>query len=82
MPDDKNPLTIVQLLAVLSPPIAKRVKELRLLSDPAMQQRFLQLEEIQTARNFKFGVLRVRSGQTTEEEMFANGAMARRALLA
>ena len=44
------------------------------LSDPEVQKKLLTLEEQEGAVNFKIGILYAQPGQTTDDEMFSNGA--------
>jgi hypothetical protein len=50
------------------------------LADPKVQQQLLVLEEQEGAVNFKIGVLLAMPGQTTDNEMFSNGAPRRAAV--
>ncbi|GAM23464.1 hypothetical protein SAMD00019534_066390, partial [Acytostelium subglobosum LB1] len=45
---------------------------MRQVVDPALPQALLNLEEKQTIKGFKFGILYAMEGQTKEDEMFAN----------
>lgn len=71
--DDRATFTVIQIVALLAPAFSKNVKDVRsLVADAGLHARIAQLEEIQTARNFKFGILYSRAGQTSEEDMFSN----------
>lgn len=45
---------------------------LKLVSDPNLPQAIISLEEKQTIKGFKFGILYASEGQTKEDEMFSN----------
>eukprot|EP01133_Synstelium_polycarpum_P005712 gene5712-6604_t len=44
----------------------------KLILDPGLPQALMNLEEKQTIKGFKFGILYAQEGQTKEDEMFAN----------
>jgi len=50
------------------------VNRLKSVNDPRLNTALLNLEEKQTIKGFKFGVLYASEGQTKEDEMFANQA--------
>jgi len=43
------------------------------VKDPALNTDLLDMERKMIAKNYKFGILYVKEGQTKENEMFANG---------
>ncbi len=43
------------------------------VKDPALNTDLLDMERKMIAKNYKFGILYVKDGQTKENEMFANG---------
>ncbi|KAF2068661.1 hypothetical protein CYY_010012 [Polysphondylium violaceum] len=45
---------------------------LKLITDPRLPQAFMNLEEKQTIKGFKFGILYAQEGQNKEDEMFSN----------
>jgi RAP1 GTPase activating protein 1 len=49
------------------------VSKLHEINDPRLPQALLNLEDKQTVRGFKFGVMYVKEGQNKEDELFANG---------
>lgn len=52
--------------------VAPNLPPLKQIVDPALHNAILSLEEKQTIRGFKFGVLYAAEGQTKEDEMFSN----------
>eukprot|EP01104_Vermistella_antarctica_P018594 TRINITY_DN6946_c0_g1_i1.p1 TRINITY_DN6946_c0_g1~~TRINITY_DN6946_c0_g1_i1.p1 ORF type:complete len:695 (+),score=138.19 TRINITY_DN6946_c0_g1_i1:242-2326(+) len=67
--DKKNSDT--KLLAEALPEILGDIK-LTVVKDTAVSEELLDLEDLQTAQNYKFGVCLCREGQVTEEEMLSN----------
>ena len=54
-----------------------REVSLRLVDDPKVPGKLLELEFKQVVVNYKFGVLYAEGGQVAEEEMFSNGTCSR-----
>lgn len=59
-----------EVLRALEPTLP--LGRLKLVSHPDIATKILTLEEKQTIKGFKFGILYAREGQTKEDEMFAN----------
>lgn len=54
-------------------PLLQPSKLRKVTVDKTLEQRLIQLDEVQLFTRYKFGVLYCKSGQKTEEEMFGNG---------
>eukprot|EP00160_Parvularia_atlantis_P013963 Unigene3204_Nuclearia_a/m.9822 Unigene3204_Nuclearia_a/g.9822 ORF Unigene3204_Nuclearia_a/g.9822 Unigene3204_Nuclearia_a/m.9822 type:complete len:1313 (-) Unigene3204_Nuclearia_a:5-3943(-) len=69
---DRPSLSVAEILAEVCPWLVKGLADVKTSVEAKLPERLIQIEEIQASRNFKFGVLYVREGQTKEEEMFSN----------
>lgn len=59
------------LIPMINPNL--QAKHLHKVTDPKIETKLCSMDEIKLVRKFKFGVLYVKEGQVTEEEMFGNG---------
>jgi len=72
IPDTGSSPSIVQVMSAVCPSLTKGIKELKVSTNSSLPKQLLKIEEIQTVRSFKFGILYVKEGQTLEEDMFGN----------
>ncbi len=49
-----------------------KMKDVRLVKEQAILQQMIAWDEREVCKNFKFGVLYCKEGQTTEADIFAN----------
>ena len=56
-----------------NPTLVPCEKKFKLLEEEEVEKSLIKYEMEQTIKRFKFGIMFVRKGQSTEEEMFNNG---------
>jgi len=72
IPDTGQSPSVVQVLANVCPFLTKGLNDLRVSTDNTLPKKLLKMEEIQTTRSFKFGLMYGKEGQASEEDMFSN----------
>ena len=76
IPDTGSSPSVVQVMAAVCPALTKGIKDIKVATSSSLPKQLLKIEEIQTVRSFKFGILYVKEGQEKEEEWFGNSEAA------